>query len=132
VDVTTAGGLVFTLAIDSGTSLPARVVSMSENANMGDVVIETSFADYRDVSGLKLPARLTTKTDKFTTVEIRAAKQTLDGDVGDLAAPAAAAVGAAGHRDRRRQRSPYRKWRRASGSSPASRTTAWSWNSPIT
>jgi len=91
VDVTTAGGLTFTLAIDSGTSLPARVVSNSENANMGDVVIETSFADYQDVSGLKLPARLTTKTDKFTTVEIRAAKQTLDGDAGDLAAPAAAA-----------------------------------------
>src|SRR6185503_12620708 len=91
VDVTTANGLTFTLAIDTTTRLPARVVSMSENANMGDVVIETSFADYQDVSGLKLPSRLTTKTDKYTTVEIRAAKQTLDGDAGDLAAPAAAA-----------------------------------------
>ena len=91
VDVTTAGGLTFTLAIDSATRLPARVVSMSENANMGDVAIETSFADYQDVSGLKLPTRLTTKTDTFTTVEIRATKQTLDGDAGDLAAPAAAA-----------------------------------------
>jgi glyoxylase-like metal-dependent hydrolase (beta-lactamase superfamily II) len=91
VDVTTANGPTFTLAIDGTTRLPARVVSMSENANMGDVVIETSFADYQDVSGLKLPSRLTTKTDKYTTVEIRATKQTVDGDAGNLAAPAAAA-----------------------------------------
>jgi glyoxylase-like metal-dependent hydrolase (beta-lactamase superfamily II) len=95
VEVTTAQGLKFTLAIDEATKLPSRVVSMSENANMGDVAIETSFADYQDVSGLKLPARLTTKTDKFTTVEIHATKQTVDGDTGDLAAPAAAASAAA-------------------------------------
>jgi len=55
VEVTTAKGLTFTLAIDSSTKLPSRVVSMSENANMGDVAIETNFADYQDVSGLKLP-----------------------------------------------------------------------------
>jgi glyoxylase-like metal-dependent hydrolase (beta-lactamase superfamily II) len=54
------------------------------------VAIETSFADYQDVSGLKLPAHLTTKTDKYTTADIRVAKQTIDGDAGDLAAPAAA------------------------------------------
>jgi glyoxylase-like metal-dependent hydrolase (beta-lactamase superfamily II) len=91
VEVTTAQGLKFTLAIAEGTKLPSRVVSMSENANMGDVAIETSFADYQEVSGLKLPAKLTTKTDKYTTVEIQATKQTVDGDAGDLAAPAAAA-----------------------------------------
>ena len=67
---------------------------MSDNANLGDVAIETSFADYQDVSGLKLPARLTTKTDKYTTAEIRVTKQTVDGDAGDLAAPAAAASAA--------------------------------------
>jgi len=94
VEVTTAKGLTFTLAIDSSTKLPSRVVSMSENANMGDVAIETNFADYQDVSGLKLPSRLTTKTDKFTTVEIQASKQTVDGDAGDLTAPAAAASAA--------------------------------------
>ena len=90
VDVMTAEGLTFTLAIESATRLPARVVSMSENAVLGDVAIETSFAGYQDVSGLKLPSRLTTKTDKYTTAEIYAAKQTVDGDAGDLAAPAAA------------------------------------------
>ena len=91
VDVTTANGLTFTLAIDAATKLPTRVVSMTDNPNLGDVAIETSFADYQDVNGLKLPARLTTKTDQFTTADMRVTKQTLDGEVGNLAAPGAAA-----------------------------------------
>jgi glyoxylase-like metal-dependent hydrolase (beta-lactamase superfamily II) len=89
VDVTTAG-LSLTLAIDAGTKLPTRVVSMTDNTNLGDVAIETSFADYHDVSGVKLPARLTTKLDKYQTLEVRASKQTVDGDAGSLLAPEAA------------------------------------------
>jgi hypothetical protein len=46
VDLTTADGLTFTLAIDGSTKLPTRVVSMADNTNLGDVAIETSFADY--------------------------------------------------------------------------------------
>ena len=95
VDVTTSGGLAFTLAIDGTTKLPTRVVSMTDNTNLGDVAIETSFADYQDVNGLKLPARLTTKTDKWTTADIRVTRQTVDGPAGDLAAPQAAASAAA-------------------------------------
>ncbi len=95
VDITTADGLMFTLAIDAMTKLPTRVVSMTDNTNLGDVAIETSFADYQDVNGLKLPALLTTKTDKYTTAELRVTKQAVDADTGDLAAPAAAAAAAA-------------------------------------
>ena len=95
VDIATADGLMFTLATDSMTKLPTRVVSMTNNTNLGDVAIETSFADYQDVSGLKLPTRVTTKTDKYQTAELRVTKQTVDGDAGDLAAPAAAASAAA-------------------------------------
>jgi len=91
VDVTPAGGPTLTLAVDAATKLPTRVVSMTDNTNLGDVAIETSFADYSDVSGLKLPARLVTKTDKYTTAEIHASKQTVDGETGDLSAPQAAA-----------------------------------------
>ena len=91
VDVTTTYGGKLTLAIDATTKLPTRVVSMSDNLNLGDVAIETSFADYQDASGLKLPSRLTTKADTYTTAEIHVAKQTVDGATGDLAAPAAAA-----------------------------------------
>jgi glyoxylase-like metal-dependent hydrolase (beta-lactamase superfamily II) len=90
VDITTANGLKFTLATDAATNLPTRVVSMTDNTNLGDVAIETSFADYEDVAGLKLPKRLTTKTDKYATAEIRLAKQTVDGETGDLTAPQAA------------------------------------------
>ncbi len=94
VDVTTASGFTLTLAIDSTTKLPTRVVSMTDNTVLGDVAIETSFADYQDVNGLKLPARLTTKTDKYTTADLRVSKQGIDGDAGSLAAPAAAASAA--------------------------------------
>jgi glyoxylase-like metal-dependent hydrolase (beta-lactamase superfamily II) len=87
VEVAAANGLAFTLAIDDTTSLPTRVVSMTDNLNLGDVAIETSFADYQDVNGLKLPARLTTKTDNYTTADIRVSKQTVDGDTGNLRAP---------------------------------------------
>ena len=67
---------------------------MADNLNLGDVAIETTFADYQDAGGLKLPARLTTKTDKVTTVDLRV-KHTIDAEVGDLAAPATAASAAA-------------------------------------
>ncbi len=88
VAITTAGGLRFTLAIDNGTKLPTRVVSMTDNPVLGDVAVETSFTGYQDVSGLKLPARLTTKVDQFTTADMRVKTQTVDGGAGDLAPPA--------------------------------------------
>ena len=49
--MTTASGDAVTLALSSQTHLPDRVVSMSDNANMGDVAIVTTFADYEDVGG---------------------------------------------------------------------------------
>lgn len=90
VDVRTAGGVAYTLAIDSTTKLPARVRSMSDNTNLGDVVVETAFADYQAANGLQLPAHLTTTTDTVTTMDIRVRNQLVDAGAGDLAAPAAA------------------------------------------
>ena len=89
VDIT-ADGRQFVLAVDS-TGLPLRVESRSDHANLGDVILSTHFADYQDVNGVKMPARITTKVDDFTTGELRFTRQTIDGDIGDLAAPAAAA-----------------------------------------
>ena len=88
VDVMTASGQTFTLAIDGTTKLPTRMVARTDNTNLGDVAVETSFSDYQDVSGLQLATQLTTKVDDFTTADIRVAKQAADGDTGDLAAPA--------------------------------------------
>ena len=91
VDVATAGGQQFTLAIDATTKLPAKVTTRAYNVNLGDVVIGTAFADYQDVGGLKLPAKLTTATDDFTTQELTLSKQEVDAAPIDMGAPAAAA-----------------------------------------
>jgi glyoxylase-like metal-dependent hydrolase (beta-lactamase superfamily II) len=91
VDITTGSGVTFTLATDSGSKLPTRVVSMTDQVNLGDVAIETSFSDYQTVSGLELPAHLTTRTDKYRTADLRLSRQAVDSEVGDLSAPAAAA-----------------------------------------
>ena len=90
VDVTIGGMRPFTLAIDATSHLPTRVVSMTDNLNLGDVAIETAFSDYQDVGGLKLPAKMTTKTDKWTTATLQVSKQAVDADAAGAAAPDAA------------------------------------------
>jgi glyoxylase-like metal-dependent hydrolase (beta-lactamase superfamily II) len=101
VDVTTASGVRLRLGLDAMTGLPTRVTSTTAGENiLGDVDIETSFANYRDVNGLKLPARLERKTDRFRDFAINVAT-VVDGETGDLAAPAgarAAPVAAAAER----------------------------------
>ena len=94
VNVTTDNGLTFVLAVD-GAGLPSRVSSKSYHANLGDVTLSTQFAEYEEVSGIKLPTRVTTAVDDFTTAELRITKHTVDGDVGDLVAPDSAASAAA-------------------------------------
>ena len=91
-DVRMADGRSFTLAIDASTKLPTRVSTAGDNVNLGDIVVTTTFADYHNVNGLQLPARLITKTDDFTTADVRVKNQSVDVDTGDLAAPAAAAA----------------------------------------
>jgi glyoxylase-like metal-dependent hydrolase (beta-lactamase superfamily II) len=94
VDVTTGDGVVLTLTVDGTTGLPLRVATAAYNANLGDVTLETSFGEYRDVGGLQLPTTLTTTTDGVMTADIRVSNQSVDGDTGDLAAPVAAASAA--------------------------------------
>jgi glyoxylase-like metal-dependent hydrolase (beta-lactamase superfamily II) len=76
----------WTMTIDAA-GLPLSVSSKTYHPNLGDVVMTTTFADYQDVNGLKLPAKLTGKVDDFTTYEIQAGKQTLDAPVATAAAP---------------------------------------------
>jgi glyoxylase-like metal-dependent hydrolase (beta-lactamase superfamily II) len=97
VDIATSDGHKLTLFVDSSTKLPSKVVSMtSNNTNwpLGDAVVETRFANYTDVDGLKLPGRITSKTDKYTTSDFQVTKSTVNG-AGDLAAPEAAKSAAA-------------------------------------
>jgi hypothetical protein len=95
VDITTAKGDALTLATDQSTHLPSRVLSMAANANMGDVAIVTTFADYEDVDGVKLPRRLTTMMDKYLQFDLQVAKNTIGGNVADLAAQASVTSAAA-------------------------------------
>jgi len=86
-----AANLTFTMTIDAA-GVPLSISSMSDNANLGDVVLTTTFAKYVDVSGLKLPAELAGKVDDFTTWELHAAKQTINQPAEGLAAPAEVAA----------------------------------------
>jgi hypothetical protein len=89
VEITTAKGEHLTLAIDAATKLPSSVTSMSYNANMGDVAIDTTFGGYREVGGLKLPTRITTRIDKYPQFDLTVTKSTIDGETEALAAPEA-------------------------------------------
>jgi hypothetical protein len=87
VEIETSKGEKLTLAVDAGSKLPSRVTSMSDNANMGDVAIDTAFSQYDAVSGLQLPKRITTTIDKYPQFDLTVSKYTVDGDAGNLAAP---------------------------------------------
>jgi hypothetical protein len=89
VEIRTSKGEALTLAIDATTKLPTRVTSMSDNANMGDVAIDTTFLDYVDIDEFKVPTRLTTRIDKYVQFDLKVARYMLDGAAADLAAPAA-------------------------------------------
>jgi hypothetical protein len=94
VDITTARGDTLTLAMDASTRLPTRVTTMSDNANLGDVAIATSFTSYEDVNGLKLPKRLTTNIDKYLQFDLQVSRNRVDDTGGDLAAPESAKAAA--------------------------------------
>ena len=93
IDVTTADGYTVTLVTDP-SGLPTRTESKSAHPNLGDVRLSTLFADYQTVSGLKLPASITTKVDDFVTGELRYGAQNVDSpiDIAPQAVTAAAAV----------------------------------------
>jgi hypothetical protein len=90
VEIETSKGEKLTLAIDSGSKLPSRVTSMSDNANLGDVAIDTAFSAYDSAGGLQLPKRITTTIDRYPQFDLTVSKNTVDGDTGDagnIAAP---------------------------------------------
>jgi glyoxylase-like metal-dependent hydrolase (beta-lactamase superfamily II) len=87
VDVS-VGSDKFTLYVDSTTKLPSKVVTMTYNANLGDVALTTEFGAYADAGGMQLPTRITSKTDKYVVADLQISKHTLNGDVGNLEAAA--------------------------------------------
>ncbi|MGH7551598.1 MAG: MBL fold metallo-hydrolase, partial [Longimicrobiales bacterium] len=84
-----SGNDSFELLVDRTTHLPAAVRTRSANANLGDVTIETAFEEYGDAGGMRLPMRLITRVDRYTTANIQLTGAELDASAGDLAAPEA-------------------------------------------
>ncbi len=95
IDVTTAAGQQFTLTFNRSTKLPSQVSTPGSHPNLGDVVLSTSFENYTDAGGFKLPAKMVTRIDDFPLLELSVASHGVGADAGDLAAPAAAASAAA-------------------------------------
>ena len=87
MDVTT-GGVTLTLGINSTTKLPSRIIQMTDSPTMGDTAVEAQFGEYQLIGGVQLPARITTRTDRWPAADVRLLSQNIDGDVGNLAAPA--------------------------------------------
>jgi hypothetical protein len=87
VYITTAKGDEVSLIVDGRTHLPAAVISMADHPNLGDVAVETAFSAYQEVSGLKLPMRLTTRVDRYPQFDLQVSAYTLDANGQELDAP---------------------------------------------
>ena len=88
VDVVIGDLPPLTLAISATTKLPTRIFEMVDNNLFGDTLQAIEFTDYTAVNGLQLPTLFTNWQDKREIGQIRINRTTLDGDVGNLAAPA--------------------------------------------
>jgi glyoxylase-like metal-dependent hydrolase (beta-lactamase superfamily II) len=91
VDVATAAGESFTLAVTSSTGLPLWVRWVGPHENLGDLTYRAEFSGYEPVDGVWLPMSYNVVSDFKDNVQLRlhVDRYVLDGDVGDLAAPAA-------------------------------------------
>src|SRR6185503_2305123 len=91
VDITIDDLPTLTLAISASTKLPTRILQMTAGA-MGDTLVALALSDYRPVNGLQLPRVMTSWTDKWASGDILVHRTTVDGSVGDLAAPTTVAT----------------------------------------
>lgn len=88
VEVSPAGGDRLTLVLDGETKLPVRVAAPAHHPFLGDVIVASEFADYREADGLKLPTAITSRIDDHVIARMRVSRQTINGGVGRLEAPA--------------------------------------------
>ncbi len=88
VDIAIGNLPALTLAISATTKLPTRIFRMVDNNLFGDIIQAIEFTDYKAANGLQLPTLLTNWQDKREIGQIRINRTTIDGDVGNLAAPA--------------------------------------------
>ncbi|HET9455551.1 MAG TPA: MBL fold metallo-hydrolase [Gemmatimonadaceae bacterium] len=83
----TAGGATYSMYVDPRTSLPVRMERVVYQPMLGDVTMAVELSDWRAVSGVQLPMRLTQKYDDlFTLADITVATAQVNADVGNIAA----------------------------------------------
>jgi glyoxylase-like metal-dependent hydrolase (beta-lactamase superfamily II) len=90
VDIETDAGRM-TLAIGADGH-PTSIRSPGTHPNLGDVVLTTTFAEYADTGGLRLPTRISTRVDDFTTAEYTVTNRVADS--GTVEAPDSAVAAA--------------------------------------
>jgi glyoxylase-like metal-dependent hydrolase (beta-lactamase superfamily II) len=91
VDVTTASGESFTLAVTTSTGLPVWVRWVGPHENLGDLTYRAELSAYEPVDGVLVPMSFNVVSDFKDNVQMRlhVDRYVLDGDIGDLAAPEA-------------------------------------------
>jgi outer membrane lipoprotein-sorting protein len=88
VQGTTAGGTTATFNFDKETGLLSRMVRYSDSP-VGKIPTQIDYADYRDVSGVKMPYRFTlTWLDGLDTVELSEVRPNAQIDAAKFAKPA--------------------------------------------
>jgi glyoxylase-like metal-dependent hydrolase (beta-lactamase superfamily II) len=80
----------FQLWLDRRTHLPARIRSMRYDLNLGDLVYETTFANWAPSGALQLPMRQTSRFGGTVVAEYDVTRSSVGTEPTDLAAPEAA------------------------------------------
>jgi glyoxylase-like metal-dependent hydrolase (beta-lactamase superfamily II) len=84
----TLGPANYEIVIDPATKLPYSISRTVSNSMLGDVTLETRFADWTTVDGLKLPMRIAQRVDRWEVSNISLTSSNINADVGDISAPA--------------------------------------------
>ena len=91
VDVTTADGAVFTLAVNNDIGLPHWIRWLEPHENLGEITQRAEFSAWLPVDGLLLPMSYNTVSDWKDTVMLRlhVDRYVVNGAIENLAAPLA-------------------------------------------
>jgi len=89
VDVTTADGIEFTLAVSDTTGLPVWIRWVEPHENLGEITLRAEFSGYEPVAGIMLPMSFNTVSDFRDTVMLRlhVDRYLVNAEIEDLAAP---------------------------------------------
>lgn len=80
----------FQLWLDRRTHLPARIRSIRDDTNLGDLLLESTFEGWAPSGALQLPTKQTTRLGGVVVFEFDNMRSTLGTEPVDLAAPEAA------------------------------------------